>query len=101
MPAHRSPVKPSPAPPWAPHCYFVAKDVAECLGYTNPRDAIKRHCRVSSLSRLTTTGGVKQVTIIPESDVFRLINGSTLPAAERFKDWVNEEVLPSIRKTGA
>ncbi len=41
------------------------------------------------------------MTIIPESDVYRLIHGSTQPAAERFQDWVYEEVLPSIRKTGA
>ena len=92
MPAHRSPVKPSPAPPWAPHCYFVAKDVAECLGHGNPRQAVKHHCRGSLNFGLPTTSGEQQVTIIPESDVYRLINGSTLRAAERFKDWVNEEV---------
>ena len=80
--------------------YFVAKDVAECLGYPRPRDAVRYHCKASEITSLHTPGGEQKLTIIPESDVFRLINGSTLPAAERFKDWVNEEVLPSIRKTG-
>ncbi len=60
-----------------------------------------RHCKRQAQSAFLTSSGEQQLTIIPESDVYRLINGSTLPAAERFKDWVNEEVLPSIRKTGA
>ena len=81
--------------------YFVAKDVAECLGYANPAGAIIYHCKGARNFLVPTAGGEQQVKAIPESDVFRLINASTLPSAERFKDWVNEEVLPSIRKTGA
>ena len=81
--------------------YFIAKDVAMCLGYPRPADAIRRHCKGVIAAVMPTAGAEQQVKIISESDIHRLINGSTLPAAERFKDWVNEEVLPSIRKTGA
>ena len=101
IPAHHglgSPVQPSPAPPWAPHCYFVAKDVAECLGYAKVSDAVRWHCRGVQLAWMPTAVGRQQAKIIPESDVYRLIDGSHLPGAERFKDWGNEAVLPSIRK---
>lgn len=81
--------------------YFVANDVARCLGYSRPANAIKQHCKGVTATVTPTPGGKQKTAIIPESDVFRLINASTLPSAERFKDWVNEEVLPSIRKTGA
>lgn len=77
--------------------WFVAKDVAETLGYAKPENAIARHCKAG-----TTTpkqgGGV--ITIIPERDVYRLIMRSKLPEAEAFEEWVVGEVLPSIRKTG-
>ena len=82
--------------------YFVAKDVAEVLGYTNSRKAVSDHCK-----KAERIGGNEslhldpQTTIIPESDVYRLIMRSNLPSAERFETWVTEEVLPSIRKTGS
>lgn len=76
---------------------FVAHDVAKALGYKKPENAIKRHCK-----RQTTTpkqgGGF--LTVIPESDLYRLTLRSNLESAERFQDWVVEDVLPSIRKTG-
>jgi anti-repressor protein len=46
-------------------------------------------------------GGVRRVAIIPESDLYRLVMRSKLPAAEKFEEWVVEEVLPEIRKHGA
>ena len=49
---------------------------------------------------LSTTGGVQELRLINEPDMYALIFGSKLPSAERFKRWVFEEVLPSIRKTG-
>lgn len=77
--------------------YFVAKDVAEVLGYSNTRDAISRHCRKTT-TVVKPDGGF--MTLIPESDLYLLIFKSRLPSAERFTDWVTEVVLPSIRQHG-
>lgn len=81
--------------------WFVAKDVAEVLGYTNPHKAIRDHCKGVNESFIPSTGGVQATKIIPRADVLRLIMKSKLPAAEAFEKWVFEEVLPSIQKTGA
>lgn len=88
---------------------FCGKDVAKALGYENPRDAIRRHCRGvvkrDGVSKTTnqhgvTTEQVTQMSFIPEGDLYRMITHSKLPAAERFEKWVFEKVLPTIRKTG-
>jgi len=81
--------------------WFVGKDVAEALGYTNSPKALRDHCKGVNETRTPTKGGVQTVKIIPESDLYRLIIRSHLPAAEKFSDWICEEVLPSIRKTGS
>ncbi len=78
--------------------WFVAKDVADVLGYEKPENAVARHCR-GSVTTPIQGGGF--LTIIPERDVYRLIMRSKLPAAEKFEEWVVGEVLPSIRKHGA
>ena len=81
---------------------FVGKDVCKLLGYKNETDAMNRHCKgVVKRYPLATDGGVQELRVISEPDVMRLICGSKLPAAVRFEKWVFEEVLPSIRKTGA
>lgn len=80
--------------------WFVAKDVAETLGYARPRDAIASHCKGAAFHGLLTPGGQQDMQIISERDVYALIFKSNLPSAEKFADWVFEEVLPSIRKTG-
>ena len=80
---------------------FVASDVAKALGYSRPADAITAHCKGSVKHRLPTNGGMQELKIIPEGDVYRLITHSKLPAAEKFESWVFDEVLPSIRKHGA
>lgn len=81
--------------------WFVANDVAEVLGYSNPSDAISRHCKgVVKRYPLATRGGTQDVRILSEPDVLRLIVGSKLPAAIEFERCVFEEILPSIRKTG-
>lgn len=83
--------------------WFVAKDVAEALGYANPNDAIKQHCKDGVAKRypiLDALGRTQEVRIIREPDLYRLIVGSTLPAAQKFEAWIFEEVLPTIRKTG-
>lgn len=82
--------------------WFVAKDVADVLGYSNSRDAISKHCKaMDTVAFRDGTSGNPNITIIPERDVYRLIMRSKLPSAERFEEWVVGEVLPSIRKTGA
>ena len=80
--------------------YFNGNQVASMLGYSNTRDALKRHCKgVVKHDTLKNKGGYP-LTIIPEPDLYRLIIGSQLPSAEQFEKWVFEEVLPSIRKSG-
>lgn len=81
--------------------WFVARDVAEVLGYTNPLKAIRDHCKGVNETFAPSAGGEQKIKIIPERDVYRLIMRSKLPAAERFENWVVSEVLPAIRKTGA
>lgn len=80
---------------------FVAYDVAEALGYKNKRQAIADHCKgVVKHDPLSTKGGKQKVRVIDEPDLYRLIFGSKLKSAEQFQDWVFEDVLPAIRKTG-
>lgn len=80
--------------------YFVATDIANALGYTNPRDAVLRHCKGVVKRDTPTSSGTQQMSYINEGDVYRLIMKSKLPSAERFESWVMDEVLPSIRKNG-
>lgn len=82
--------------------YLVAKDVAMALGYSNPRDAIRKHVDQDDkgVADCDTLGGKQKFTVINESGVYALIFGSKLESAKRFKRWVTSEVLPAIRKTG-
>ncbi|MDM0678265.1 ORF6C domain-containing protein [Clostridium perfringens] len=80
--------------------YFVGKDVATILGYSNPTKAISTHCKGVSKMGMPTDGGLQEMLIIPEGDIYRLIIKSKLPQAEKFESWVFDEVLPQIRKTG-
>lgn len=78
---------------------FVASDVAKMLGYVRPADAVTAHCKGSVKYRLPTNGGVQEVKIISEGDVYRLIAHSKLPAAEKFESWVFDEVLHRSNNT--
>lgn len=80
--------------------WFVAKDVADLLGYARPADAVRKHCKGVSETATPTAGGTQLIKIIPERDVYRLVMRSKLPEAEKFEEWVVSEVLPSIRKRG-
>lgn len=81
---------------------FVGKDLCDALGYGNHSDAIAKHCKgVAKRYPLQTAGGVQEVRVLAEGDMFRLIVGSRLPAAERFERLVFDEILPTIRKTGS
>lgn len=81
--------------------WFVAKDVAEVLGYKNPHDAIRKNCKGVRDLLTPSAGGQQMTKFIPRPDVYRLITKSKLPAAEEFEKWVFEDVLPSIHKTGS
>lgn len=83
--------------------WFVGKDVAEALGYSNSRDAITRHVDAEDkgVVKRDTLGGTQNITIVNESGLYALIFGSKLDSAKRFKRWVTSEVLPQIRKTGS
>ena len=82
---------------------FGATDVAKALGYSNPHDAVNRHCRYlvkREVPHPQSDGKTIEFSFIPESDVYLLIFRSKLPGAEKFTDWVTKEVLPALRKTG-
>ncbi len=64
------------------------KDVASALGYSNPRDALSRHCRGVLKRNAPTDGGTQEMSFIPEGDVYRLITHSKRPTAEKFEKWV-------------
>lgn len=82
--------------------WFAGKDVAESIGYVDPTNAIKQHCKgVVKHHPLQTAGGIQEVRIISEPDVLRLIVKSGLPSADKFERLVFEEILPTIRKTGS
>jgi len=83
--------------------FFVGKDVANILGYSNPRKAISDHVdeEDKGVTKCDTLGGSQELTVINESGLYSLILSSKLPTAKKFKRWVTNEVLPSIRKTGA
>ena len=82
--------------------WFVAKDIAERLGYSNPRDAIYKHVdpEDKGVANCDTLGGNQGISIINESGLYSLVLSSKLPNAKKFKRWVTSEVLPAIRRTG-
>ena len=83
--------------------WFVGKDVASVLGYSNPRDALAKRVDTDDkgVANCDTLGGEQNMTIINESGLYSLILSSKLPTAKKFKHWVTSEVLPTIRKHGA
>lgn len=82
--------------------WFVGKDVAEILGYSNTRKALADHVdeEDKGVTKCDTLGGVQDLTVINESGLYSLILSSKMPNAKKFKSWVTSEVLPSIRKHG-
>lgn len=83
--------------------YFVGKDVAEVLGYSNTRDALAKHVDDEDKNTVAIhdgTSGNPNTTVINESGLYSLILSSKLPKSKEFKRWVTSEVLPSIRKHG-
>ena len=84
--------------------WFVGKDVAEALGYSNPQKAIRDHVddedKTTVAIRDTGSNYKSQAIFINESGLYSLVLSSKLPQARVFKHWVTSEVLPQIRKTG-
>lgn len=86
--------------------WFVGKDVAQALGYSDPSTTVYKKCkyvRKEMLQAHRQNGDVvkTQTSLISEGDLYRLIIGSKLPSAQKFEEWVMDEVLPSIRKNNA
>ena len=91
--------------------YAVGIDIAEALGYADPSSTVSKKCKdkIKQLINVSFQNGnshnkarnTQEMTLIPESDIYRLIFGSKLESAKKFQDWVFNEVLPSIRKHGA
>lgn len=85
--------------------YFVGKDVADVLGYSNPRKALLDHIdeedKLDGVTIRDSIGREQKPVVINESGLYSLILSSKLPIAKKFKRWVTSEVLPSIRKHGA
>ena len=82
--------------------FFVGKDVARALGYTNVQKAIRDHVDAEDkgVNEMVTPGGRQKMVVINESGLYALILSSQLPQAKVFKRWVTSEVLPAIRTTG-
>lgn len=84
--------------------FFVGKDVAEVLGYSNTRDALTRHVdaedKTDGVAIRDAIGREQTPVLINESGLYSLILSSKLPKAKVFKHWVTSEVLPAIRKHG-
>ena len=87
--------------------WFVGKDVAAALGYSNTKDALSRHIDAEDkyqgegVAFPDPHGILQYPTIINESGLYSLVLSSKLPTAKKFKRWVTSEVIPSIRKHGA
>ena len=82
--------------------FFVGKDVAQALGYSNTRKALQDHVddEDKGVTKRDTLGGIQQMVVINESGLYSLVLSSKLPQAKEFKRWITSEVLPQIRQTG-
>lgn len=82
--------------------WFVGKDVADALGYSDTAQAVRDHVedKDKGVVEMTTPGGVQKMVSINESGFYSLVLSSRISTAKMFKRWVTSEVLPSIRKTG-
>lgn len=82
--------------------FFVGKDVAQILGYSNTKQAIIKHIHDEDKInyQCETNGGLQTMVIINESGLYSLILGSKLASAREFKHWVTKDILPKIRRSG-
>ena len=82
--------------------FFIGKEVAGTLGYTNTQKAIRDHVEEEDklTERIVHSGQIRNMYIINESGLYSLILSSKLPQAKEFKKWVTTVVLPSVRRNG-
>ncbi|HHE9989526.1 TPA: BRO family protein [Haemophilus influenzae] len=82
--------------------WFCGTDVCDILGYSNAPDALRKHCKPKGIAKryTPTVGGEQEMIFISEPNLYRLTVKSRKPEAEPFEEWIFEEVLPQIRKTG-
>lgn len=82
--------------------WFCATDIASSLGYSNPRDAIARHCKPMGvvIHDTPTNSGVQQMKFINEGNIYRLTAKSQLPKAEEFESWIFDDLVPTVINTG-
>lgn len=86
--------------------WFVGRDIAELLGFTNPRKAVRDHVpaghrRGNESFPLSDLGFQSQTVLIDEAGMYRLVMRANTPTAEAFQEWVTADVLPTIRRTGS
>ena len=83
--------------------WFVGKDIAKALDYKNSTVALQDNVDTEDkgVTKVSTLGGMQEMTVINESGLYSMVFGSRLPNAKKFKHWVTAEVIPSIRKTGS
>ena len=81
--------------------WFVASDVTRILGYLDGRKAVLTHTKGGFKKKLPTKGGMQELTLINESDLYSLVLKSDTKNSKQFQEWVTLKVLPSIRKTGS
>lgn len=81
--------------------WFVANDLAKALGYANPSDATNKHCKHGKMEwGSDSLGRRNQFKIVPEGDMYRLVTNSHLESAQMVEEWIFDEIMPTIRKTG-
>lgn len=84
--------------------WFCATDIATFLGYSNPRDAIVRHCKshgVVNHDVIDSMGRTQQMKFISEGNIYRLTAKSQMPRADEFENWIFDEIVPSVVNTGS
>jgi anti-repressor protein len=83
--------------------WFVASNITKILEYQDGKQAVKIHCLEGAYKKhpLMTAGGIQDTTILNEAGLYQLVLASKKPNAVKFKEWVTEKILPSIRKTGS
>lgn len=82
---------------------FAATDIAKCLGYANPKDAIIRHCKSDGVvfcDLIDAMGRNQKAKFISKGNVIRLVSNSELPQAEEVESWIFDEVIPTVLETG-
>lgn len=82
--------------------WFVGKDVAEALGYSDTDKALRNNVpdKYKLTRQISGSGQMRNMILINEAGLYKLVMRSRLPNAEKFSDWCCEEVLPQLRKTG-